>query len=262
MTQKNPSYSMLIDTTRCVGCELCVEACKETHQTQDATQRPGRTTSDLTATRFTTIVRKGDDYVRRSCRHCLEPACASACIVGALKQMPEGPVVYDKGRCMGCRYCMMACPFDVPRYEWNNAAPAIRKCVFCYDKIKNGELKSPACVTSCPENVTMFGSRDQLLAEAGKRFEQYPGKYFENHVFGGDEVGGTAVMLISDIDLSFLGWGGHLDQKPLPELTWAALSKVPPVVLGMGAFATATYWIIGRRMKLQAEKIRADENKD
>ncbi len=255
----NPKFSMLIDTTLCVGCEKCVDECKELNKTgRDRASRWNENSSDLSDTRYTTIIRKGDAFVRRSCRHCLEPACASACIVGALQHTDDGPTVYDKGKCMGCRYCMMACPFGIPRYEWQKAAPAIRKCVFCYEKIKNGEIKEPGCVSACPQKVTLFGTRNDMLAVAKERIDKNPGKYFNNHIYGGDEVGGTSVMLISNIDLNFLGWRPDMDKTPLPQLTWAALSKVPPVVLGMGAFATAAYWIIGRRMKLQQERVNAE----
>lgn len=254
MKIENSKYSMLIDTTRCVGCEECVAACQQVNETgSEIAGHWSGGSSDLSATRYTTIVKKSHAYVRRSCRHCLDAACVSACIVGALQQSPDGPVTYDKDKCMGCRYCMMACPFGIPRYEWESATPTIRKCIFCYEKIASGELAAPACVTECPENVTAFGTREEMLALAKARIQDNPGKYFKDHIYGEDEVGGTAVLLISDIDLSFLGWQPELSKEPLPDLTWAALSKVPPVVIGVGAFATAAYWVIGRRMKMAHE---------
>lgn len=258
---KNAPYAKLIDTTLCTGCELCVEACKETNQTgHDEPQRWKQDINDLSSTRFTTIVRRsGNHNVRRSCRHCSEPACASACIVGALQKTPEGATIYDEKKCMGCRYCMVACPFGIPRYNWESAAPIIRKCTLCHANIKSGKLSEPACVTACPQHVSVFGPRDQMLNLAKERIRSNPGKYFKDHIYGEKEVGGTNVLLISDIDLSFLGWKPGMNETPLPDLTWAALSKVPPVVIGMGAFATAAYWVIGRRMKLAHEAASHEE---
>lgn len=248
---KTPA-AMLIDTTRCTGCEECVMACKKKNGLGIDRAWSGRTKpNDLSSSRFTTIVRRpGNHYVRRLCRHCLEPACASACIVGALHKTPEGPVVYDESKCMGCRYCMVACPFDVPRYEWEAAAPLVRKCTFCHDQL--GEGKLPACVEHCPGEVSLIGSREEMLAEAHRRLKEKPDTYVQK-VFGEHEAGGTSVMYVSDIPLGFLSWRPGLGAQPLPQLTWAALKKVPPTILFMGGLMAGIYWFIGRRMKLAAE---------
>lgn len=252
----NEPVAILTDVTRCTGCEQCVEACKiEQNLGKDHPWRGGGAIDDLSATRFTTILRRpGNHYVRQQCRHCLEPACVSACIVGALQKTPEGPVVYDGDRCMGCRYCLMACPYGIPRYDWDRAAPYVRKCTFCYDRIKDGSV--PACTEACPEGATIFGTRDELLAEAKRRLRDEPDKYVQT-VYGEHEVGGTSVLLISNIPLGFLGWKDDLGNQPLPELTWASLQKVPGVILGMGGLMAGIYWIIGRRMKLAEELAEA-----
>jgi len=194
---------------------------------------------------------QGDRFARKQCRHCLEPACASVCPVGALQKTPDGPVVYDDERCIGCRYCMMACPFDIPRYDWQAAVPYVRKCDMCADRIQDG--KEPACVEACPEKATIFGGRDELLAEAHRRISTGSGKY-QKKVFGETEVGGTSVLYVSDISLDFLMWKADVGDEALPNLTLAALSKVPPLLLGVGGLMSGIFWITGRRMKLAVER--------
>ncbi|MBI5489065.1 MAG: 4Fe-4S dicluster domain-containing protein [Deltaproteobacteria bacterium] len=250
--------AILNDTTRCTGCEKCVSACKrENGLAKDLPRRWKLRIDDLSSTRFTTIQRREDGRpVRRMCLHCLEPACVSACIVGALQKRPDGPVIYDGDRCMGCRYCMMACPFGIPRYEWEQPVPYVRKCILCYHRLDQGKL--PACVEACPEKATIFGDRDQLLAEAERRIRDQPARY-RNTVFGRDEVGGTSVLYVSDLDLGFLSWKPDLEAQALPDLTWAALGKVPTIVLTMGGLMTGAWWLIGRRNKLAAEAAAAKE---
>jgi formate dehydrogenase iron-sulfur subunit len=145
------AMAILTDVTKCIGCEECVSACKKTNSTgEDRPWRWQRSIDDLSASRWTAVARLPQDrFVRRQCRHCLDPACVSACPVGALHQTAEGAVVYDSEICMGCRYCMMSCPFGIPRYLWSEAVPYVRKCVFCYDKIQSGELRQPACTEAC-----------------------------------------------------------------------------------------------------------------
>ena len=252
------SYAILTDTTLCTGCQKCVKACKGEHELgKDVPRRWKKRIDDLSSTRFTTILRRPEGhFVRQQCRHCLEPACVSACLVGALQKTPEGPVVYDGDKCMGCRYCMMACPYGIPRYDWEQPVPYIRKCSMCYERVTDGKL--PACVEACPAKATIFGDRDELIAEAHRRIRENPDKYVDK-VFGETEVGGTSVIYISDIPLDFLAFQPDLDDRPLPELTWAALSKVPPLALGVGGVMAGIWWTIGRRMKVAEETSQAEK---
>jgi len=249
------SAAILIDITRCVGCEECVLACKEENDLGPDRLRKGQEAVDgLSSSRFSTILRYPDDhFVRQQCRHCLEPACVSACLVGAMQKTPEGPVIYDSELCMGCRYCLVACPYGIPRYEWDSAAPLVKKCTLCYHLITEG--KKPACVEACPEEALLFGERDELLSEARRRIADQPGTYLD-HVYGETEVGGTSVLYLSDISLGFLGWAENLGDGDLPDLTHAAMKKVPWMVAGMGSVMGGIYWVINRRMKLAA---RAEE---
>jgi formate dehydrogenase iron-sulfur subunit len=233
-----------------------VAACKKENELgKDTPHRWKQRIDDLSSTRYTTIVRKpGNRFVRRQCRQCLKPACVSACIVGALQKVPDGAVTYDDERCIGCRYCMMACPYGIPRYDWEAAVPYVRKCDLCSERVAAG--KEPACTEACPEKATIFGSRDELLEEAHRRIAASPGKY-QRRVFGETEVGGTSVLYVSDIPLDFLAWKPDLGDEPLPALTLAALSKVPPLILGVGGLMAGVFWITGRRIKLAAERERS-----
>ena len=254
-TANDARFAILTDTTLCTGCEECVKACKETNELgKDEFHRWSSAVDDLSATRLTTVVRRpGGTFVRRQCRHCEEPACVSVCIVGALQKTDEGPVIYDESKCIGCRYCMLACPYGIPRYEWSDAIPYIRKCDLCYDRIMNGELDKPACVAACPEKATIFGTREEMLREAQRRIAASPGKYWRDRVVGETEVGGTSVLYLSDKPLDFLGWKEDLGERPLPELTEASMKLVPPTILVVGGVMSAIWWVIGRRMAMQAQ---------
>ena len=251
-------YGILIDTTLCNGCETCIAACKkENNLGKDRPWRGQESINGLSATRWSTIVRKpGHHFVRNQCRHCLEPACVSACIVGALTKTPEGPVVYDKSKCMGCRYCMLACPYGIPRYDWDRNTPIVEKCRMCAPLLEQG--KPPACVAACPEKAMLFGSREEMIREGHRRINAYPGRY-QNRVWGEKEYGGTSVLLISDISLDFLSVKPGMGETSLPELSWHALKKVPGVVVGVGALMAGTYWVIGRRMKMAALEAERNE---
>ncbi|MEW5960056.1 MAG: 4Fe-4S dicluster domain-containing protein [Chloroflexota bacterium] len=239
---------ILIDVTRCVGCFQCVDACVEANQLGADVPAPQDVADGLSARRFSTIIEQpSGHYVRKQCRHCLEPACVSVCPVAAMQKTPDGPVIYDSSRCMGCRYCMMACPYGIPRYEWDSLAPVVRKCNLCYERLQAGQ--SPACVEACPQQALLFGEREQLLAEARLRLEANPDLYV-HHIYGEQEVGGTSVLYVSDVPLDFLGYEGSPSPQPLPALTQSAMNMIPSVATGVMALMAGTYWIIERRMKL------------
>ena len=237
--------AILTDTTKCVGCEKCVAACKEVNGLPEDVPFRWRLEDGLSSTRWTTIVRRpAGVFVRKQCRHCLQPACVSACPVGALHTTKNGPVIYDAGKCLGCRYCMMACPFGIPRYEWESPVPYVRKCTMCFERQKLGE--QPGCTQACPTKATIFGERDELLAEARRRIAAEPAEYVDR-VFGEHEVGGTSVLYVSSIDLGFLHVGRDLGDAPLPATTATAMGAVPFVFVGMGVLMGGLSWIIGRR---------------
>ena len=231
---------ILFDATSCVGCHACVAACIEK---QGFDEDPDEVLQ-LSATAYTAVVERGDHWERRMCRHCVDPACASVCAVGALRKTDLGPVTYDASRCMGCRYCMVACPFDVPRYEWFEPAPVVRKCDMCYDRLLRGE--PTACSEACFTGATMTGRRDDLLEEARARIAAHPDAY-DPHICGAEEIGGTCVIVLLPAGLDHEACKADLGNEPLPRLTWDVLEKLPPLAI-TGACALAAFaWIVRRR---------------
>jgi len=251
------SYAILTDVTKCIGCLSCVSACKARNELDVDVSRTWHKNDGLSSQNWTSILQKPDKkYVRKQCRHCLEPACASACPVGALHTTPEGAVVYDSNKCLGCRYCMMACPYGIPRYDWSEPVPYVRKCILCHDAIKAGG--QPACTEICPTQATIFGERDSLIKIARERIKKEPGKYID-HVWGEHEVGGTSVLYISDIDLGFLSYLEKPGDKSLPHTTEPAMKAVPFAFVGMGGVMYGLNWIIKRRMELGKDSKATEE---
>ena len=238
------SVGLLFDATRCIGCEACSAACKEQNEL------PLPIEPETTAYTFTTVSQRAGLYVRSLCMHCLEPTCVSVCPVGALSRTAQGPVVYDAGKCIGCRYCIMACPFGVPKYQWDRAVPVVGKCTLCADRVAQG--LATACATVCPTGATMFGERDALVDEARARIRGNPGAYVD-HVYGLEEAGGTSVLMLSSVPFEQLGLATNLPRQPLPPLTWQVLSKVPDFVALAGAFLYGVFWITRRREAVQAQ---------
>lgn len=252
------SKAILTDITKCIGCLECVSACKQVNNLEMETPKTWQKNDGLSARNWTSILQKSENhYIRKQCRHCLEPACVSSCPVGALQTTPEGAVIYDSGKCLGCRYCMMSCPFGIPRYDWDKTVPYIRKCILCYPRLKEG--KQPACTEVCPTGATIFGNRNDMIAEAHLRIKENPGKYI-NRVWGEHEVGGTSVLYISDIDLGFLSYQPNLGTQSLPKTTSVAMNSVPFAFVGMGAAMLGLNWIIQRRNKLSGEKDKDEES--
>jgi formate dehydrogenase iron-sulfur subunit len=244
---------ILTDVTKCIGCNQCVAACKATYDLPPDVPRRWDKPDGLSARNWTSVLRRpGGRFVRKQCRHCLEPACVSVCPVGALRKTPEGPVIYRNDICIGCRYCLMACPYGIPRYDWDQPKPYVRKCKLCYERIKEG--KQPACTAACPTEATIFGERDELLRRAERRVRESPGRYIPK-IFGRTEIGGTSVLYLSDVDLSFLSYRTNPGEKPLPMRTELAMTAVPFVFVGVGGAMAGLKWIIDRRIKLQQEQL-------
>jgi formate dehydrogenase iron-sulfur subunit len=236
------SHALLLDTTRCIGCGACSAACKE----QNAL--PLEIEEITTAYTYTVVEKRAGVNVRRMCMHCLTPTCVSVCPVGAMTKTPEGPVLYDPKRCIGCRYCIQACPFDVPKYQWDKAIPVVGKCVMCAPRLAAG--LPTACASVCPTGATAFGQRDELIRVARERMAAEPSRYV-NHIYGLDEAGGTSVLLLSGVPFAQLGLRENLPKQPLGQLTWAVLSHVPDIVTLGGALLYGIYWITRRREYVQ-----------
>jgi formate dehydrogenase iron-sulfur subunit len=245
--------AILTDVSKCIGCDKCVEACDSEQKQRPYKLWKWSSDDGLSGDRFTSVLRLDNNhYVRKQCRHCVSPACVSVCPVGALKKTPEGPVVYDADKCMGCRYCMMACPYGIPRYTWQDAVPLVRKCTMCYEnRIKQG--KQPTCTEACTEEATIFGERNHLLTVAKRRLRQQSDKYIQK-VYGEKDVGGTGVLYISPVKLNFLGWKEEVGTNPLPLLTAPAMTAVLPAFFTVGAGMTALHWITKRRQMVAEMK--------
>jgi len=176
--------------------------------------------------------------------HCLEPACVASCPVKALERTSTGAIIWHEELCFGCRYCQIACPFDIPKFEHEKLVPAIRKCDFCSDLIAGG--KKPECVAACPTGALMWGPRKELLAEAHSRIHEEPKRYV-NHVYGEREFGGTAALYLAAVPFDRLGFPASAIDTPLPELTKSFLGWVPMVIIGGAGLLTGVRWMACRR---------------
>jgi formate dehydrogenase iron-sulfur subunit len=241
------SKALLYDATVCIGCKACEQACAQ--QNKLPYTKAIADEEKQSDHKYTAVLTHGDHFMRRLCMNCIEPACASVCPVGALRKTAAGPVIYDEGRCMGCRYCMAACPFGVPKYEWGKLLPRIRKCTMCPDRVAAG--KQTACAEVCPTGATKFGERDDLIAEARQRIRDNPGKYVD-HIYGLTEVGGTSVLLLSSVRFEEFGYRASLPGDPLPMLTYRVLSRIPDIIPLGGVLLGGVWWITHRREEVAA----------
>jgi len=228
-------YAILHDITRCEGCQECEYACADANGLPDVPddEYPDsdirRETKPLQYTVINAVETSvGEVYTKRQCMHCAQPACAAACLTKAMEKHVEGPVTWDGDKCMGCRYCMISCPFDIPKFEFDNNNPKIGKCQMCFDRLKDGEV--PACVENCPAGALVFGKRSDVLREARKRIFENPGTYVD-HIYGEHEAGGTSWLNLSPVPFEELGFKTNLETKPYPELTKGFLYSVPPVFI-------------------------------
>ena len=185
--------------------------------------------------------------------HCDRPACVSACIVGAISKEENGSVIWDGDKCIGCRYCMVACPFQIPAFEYHKAIqPEIKKCDFCYERTKFGKL--PACVEICPMEVLTYGKRKDLVNVAHQKIKLYPERYI-NHVYGEHEVGGTSWMYLASKDFLELQFP-KLSNSPAPGVSEAIQHGifayfVPPIALY--ALLGGVMWINKNKKKKEEE---------
>ncbi len=234
---------MLIDLTRCIGCGSCVTACKLQNGLEFRAEQPALGPEAELASENWSVVRTygspggegSPRYVKRQCFHCLEPACASACWVRALEKSPDGPVTYTSDRCIGCRYCMVACPFGVPTFQWDEALPLVSKCSLCFERTSRGE--ATACAAACPAGAIRFGTRGGLLEAAWERIEGDP--TYVRHVYGETEAGGTSVMYVSDVSFEELGFTTGVPERPFPDRTWQITRTLPPAIAALGAVLAA-----------------------
>ncbi|MGE5235378.1 MAG: hydrogenase 2 operon protein HybA [Acidobacteriota bacterium] len=266
------AMGMLYDTTLCIGCKTCVVACKQANDLP-----PDRTYSslydapeDLNANtkNIIKLYREGDrtSYMKAQCMHCVDPACASACMLHSLKKDPvTGVVGYDPAYCVGCRYCMMACAFNIPKFQFERANAKIVKCELCRHRVKDAAVKGPggftrypkgegpACCEVCPRQAVIYGRFDELLAEAKRRIVASPGLYYQDRAYGETDAGGTQVLYLSQVPFDKLGLPAVGD-RPVPETAYAVQEGIyykVPFAAPVGLFAVLAAVIYRNR--------RADE---
>jgi len=290
MTQlaaETPIKTTLVDITKCIGCRACQVACKqwndrEGEETELDFNLGFQNPATLSANTLTLITfhELPDEkapgglhylFTMRRCLHCLEPACASACPTTALDRRSDGPVIYDANKCIGCRYCIWACPWGVPTAEWDSLAPKIQKCTHCADRsdqpapvARNGQelsheesnlyrenIVTPACVKACPADCLRFGTREEILQEAHNRISAHPDKYVD-HIYGEKEAGGTSVLYLSSVPFEKIGFP-DVGTKAYPRFSKMALHAVPPAVLAVGALLGGAYAFLKRRTYAMAK---------
>lgn len=149
-------YGFVIDINNCYGCKTCSVACKSENQTA-----PGVTWRKVREIRSDSPNRI--DFISMACNHCEEPACMDVCPVNAYSKRDDGIVLHNYEACLGCRSCVMACPYSAPQYD--PVAKKVSKCNMCVDRVDQGLI--PRCVESCPADVIKWGKIDELRAEYG-----------------------------------------------------------------------------------------------
>lgn len=294
------AVGILYDATLCIGCKSCMVNCKKYNSVPggalysegmegipyelttpekiwDAPQYlSSKTLNIIKAYKSGTGLNKdeaanGYSFVKQHCFHCISPACVSVCPVGALKKDPvNGVVSYEENRCIGCRYCQLACPFRIPAYEFEKALPQVRKCQLCHHRFEEG--KYSACCEYCPTGASIFGKVVDLRKEAQRRLELRTGQEYDfpvqtvdasfkmrrpvsrylNHIYGMKEAGGTQYMLLAGVPFDLIGFDKNVTDDVLPKLTWAYISKIPAVIAGV-IIAGAATWAITSRKKDKEE---------
>jgi Fe-S-cluster-containing dehydrogenase component len=260
-------YGLLHDTTLCVGCRSCEKACNEVNdlpepQTPFDDKAVFEQKRHITDSEFTVVNRyleaAADSpavFRKHQCMHCNEPCCASVCFVKAFTKTPEGPVLYNPDICVGCRYCMMACPYYATGYEYQEAfTPRVRRCTMCYPRIIEG--KNPGCADGCPTGAITFGKRDELIKVARERIAKFPDRYID-HIFGEYEFGGTSWMTLAGVSFNKLGLPEHTSLTPLPEIGTSYLTVVPLIVSIYPGLLAGFYAFSKRKDKLTREKVIA-----
>jgi Fe-S-cluster-containing dehydrogenase component len=259
------SFGVLFDATRCIGCRRCEAGCNKVNNLPPPPE-PFDDLSVLDKPRRThawtyTVVNRYDKipgamgpvFRKNQCQHCLEPACASACFVKAFTKTPQGAVTWDGSVCVGCRYCMIACPFDIPTFEYDQVlAPRIMKCTLCNPQITSGILQVPGCVGACPVEALVYGKRTDLINIARSRISAFPNLYL-NHIYGEHEMGGTNWLYLSGVPFKTIGMREDLGVTPAPELTSGALAAVP-LVAGLWPVLVLGIYAVNKRKDLVADQ--------
>jgi Fe-S-cluster-containing dehydrogenase component len=264
VSEKKEFVGVLTDTTRCIGCRSCEKACSEAHnlyvpdvENDSALNKTERSTTEKQWTivnRYET--EKGEVFVKKQCMHCWQPACASACLTNAMYKTKDGPVIWRSDKCMGCRFCMVSCPFDIPKFEYHEWNPKIQKCNMCWERLEKGKI--PACVKACPTDTLMFGVKRELMEIARSRIYNHPKKYV-HRIYGEHEVGGTGWLYLSAVPFEQLGFRTDLGTMAYPEFTRDFLYAVPVVLFGLPALLLGLNFLTERREEVNIKETKEHE---
>lgn len=296
------AVGILYDATLCIGCKSCMVNCKRVNTLEKggALYKPGRDipynykgdfpiwdeVTELSDTALSIIkaykegtglnrneVENGFSFVKNHCMHCIDPACASVCPVEALYKEPaSGAVIYYRDRCIGCRYCQIACPFGIPKFEWGSNDPLIVKCQLCHHRFPEGGYS--ACCEFCPSGASIFGPVKELREEAKRRLSLTYGKYYDfpvqtvgserklakqasryiDRIYGMTEAGGTQYLLLAGVPFDMLGFNPQISDQEYPELTWDYIQKVPALIVGLLLAGAASYYATRNRDGEDKEK--------
>lgn len=229
---------ILFDSTLCIGCQNCENVCTEHYgfpvpedYAEVGVKRETNEEQWVAMNCFQTS--KGEMYMRSACNHCNSPACASACLTKAMVKTDEGPVIWREDKCMGCRSCIISCPFDIPKFEYHSANPKIQKCRMCFELLQEGQ--KPVCVENCPAEAMVFGKRRDILEIARARIYENPDQYYHK-IYGEHEVGGTGVLYLSSVPFEEFGFRNDLGTVAYPEYNKTFLYSVPAVLILWPAF--------------------------
>jgi len=268
------AMGVLVDLSRCVGCRSCEAACN-LEQKLPAPEKPFNDVSVFEElhhgqkrrpdeTRYTVVNRyeiPGREHPlfrKIQCNHCQEPACLTSCFVNAYTKTPEGAVVYDSTVCVGCRTCMVACPFNIPAFRYSSAFnPRIMKCIFCHDtRLAKGQ--PPACVEACPQEALTFGRRSDLVAMGRQRIRENPGSYVD-HIYGEHEAGGTSWIYLSSVSFEKAGFDTSVPKEPILNYVKDFLSIVPMVLTIWPALFAGIHLLATRKENREQQKTNEGE---
>lgn len=256
--------AVLFDVTKCIGCGSCTVACKMWNDLSFESGNAHGYDVSLDENTWTTLEYNDTEnasgesvlrFFKHQCMHCMKPTCVSVCFAKAIQVTDSGAVVYDPKKCVGCRYCMIGCPYDIPKYEWGKVFPSVMKCRLCAEKLEKNQ--SPSCVSVCPSGALTFGSRELLLLKARTIIDSNP--QYIKHIYGEHEGGGTRWLYISDTPFENLGLPANVPEEDIPSMVHTYSKKKPAVFAGAALAFVGLELYTHRRLKVkEAEKAKKE----